>query len=268
MMQKAKIHTKKAKKAKPAKTKPVKVAAIRAKSKKPIISRQKIRPAKALAAKTQKTKAPAPKSQKMTDKSMETSGAKAQKENTSATGIIIPKAATINLPSKTECDEMMKRWGMPENIMRHSLQVNRVSMFLAKKLKDSGLKINLALVDKGSLLHDLDKIRTLKTDQHGIVAKEFLTNKGYPEVGDIASWHRFSFIKDSNLPWEAKIVNYADKRVKHDKIVSLQDRFADLLMRYDVKTPDHEAIQCFFQLEKEIFTRIKLDPDKLESYLR
>jgi uncharacterized protein len=219
----------------------------KSKVKKAHINKPNAKPAKTQTAKTQKAKSPA---------------AKTQAEKTSPA-----KISQINLPSKSECDEMMKRWGLPDNIMRHSLQVNRVSMFIAKKLKDTGMKINLQLVDKGSLLHDLDKIRTLKTDQHGIVAEEFLTNKGFPEVGQIAKLHRFSFIKDDTIPWEAKIVNYADKRVKHDKIVSLQDRFADLLMRYDVKTPDHEAIQCFFQLEKEIFTKIKLDPDKLESYL-
>ena len=211
----------------------------------------------------QKTKIQKTKTQKT-----KTQKPKAAKPNSQKQKTIQPKIQKPNIPTKAECDEMMKRWGMSENILRHSLQVNKVSMFLAKKLKNTGLKIKLQLVDKGSLLHDLDKIRTLKTDQHGIVADEFLTKQGFPEVGKIARWHRFTFIKDSTLPWEAKIVNYADKRVKHDKIVTLQDRFTDLLLRYDVKTPDHDAIQRFFQLEKEIFTRIKLNPEKLESYLK
>jgi hypothetical protein len=36
-----------------------------------------------------------------------------------------------------------------------------------------------------------------------------------------------------SAPCEAEIVNYADKRVMHDKVVSLEVRLADLMKRYN-----------------------------------
>jgi uncharacterized protein len=172
-----------------------------------------------------------------------------------------------NIPSKEECFRLWDGYRMPDNIRRHTLQVTRIAVFVARKLKESGININLTLVERGALLHDIDKILTLKNDRHGEVAEKILLRRGYPEIARIASHHRFKYIRDPTITWEEKVVNYADKRVKHDQIVSLDERFTDLLIRYDVKVPDHEAIQMFFQLEKELFGIIHLDPMRLAEYL-
>jgi len=171
------------------------------------------------------------------------------------------------IPSKEECFRLWDGYRMPDNIKRHTLQVTRIAVFIAKKLKESGIKVDITLTERGALLHDIDKILTVKNDLHGEVAEKILLRRGYPEIAKIASHHRFKYIRDPALTWEEKVVNYADKRVKHDQIVSLDERFTDLLIRYDVKVPDHEAIQMFFQLEKELFGIIHLDPMRLADYL-
>lgn len=171
------------------------------------------------------------------------------------------------IPSKEECYRLWDGYHMPENIRRHTLQVTRIAVFLARKLNQNGVKVNVTLVERGALLHDIDKILTIKNNKHGEVAEQILLRRNYPELARIAITHRFKYIRDPTLSWEEKVVNYADKRVKHDQIVSLDERFTDLLIRYDVKVPDHEAIQMFFQLEKELFRMIHLDPMRLVEYL-
>ncbi len=179
----------------------------------------------------------------------------------------IKRDERAGIPTKEECFRLWDGYKMPPNIRRHTLQVARIAVFMAKKLKEKGIDIDVTLAERGALLHDIDKILTLKNDRHGEVAEKILLRRGYPEIAKIASRHRFRYIREPDLTWEEKVVNYADKRVKHDRIVSLDERFTDLLLRYDVKIPDHEAIQMFFQLEKELFGIIRLDPMRLEGYL-
>jgi len=64
-----------------------------------------------------------------------------------------------------------------------------------------------------------------------------------------------------------EIVNYADKRVMHDRVVSLEERFRDLKERYG---RNQSAIDYLERLEKEIngienkiFLILQIDPNTL-----
>jgi uncharacterized protein len=172
----------------------------------------------------------------------------------------------MDLPSREECYRILREHQVPENIIRHSEVVNKIAVMLARRLKDKGIQVDVDIVDRASLLHDLDKIRTLKSDRHGFETQKMLTDIGYPQLGEIAKLHRYEFIK-KDLSWEARIVNYADKRVKHEHIVSLRERFTDMKERYNVKDHSHEAEDRFFRLEEEIFTKIDIDPERIQDYL-
>ena len=127
------------------------------------------------------------------------------------------------IPSREKCFELLKEYRVPENIVAHILQVNRVAMFLAKKLKEKGEKINLELVDAASLLHDLDKHMTFNEDSgHGEKAAEILESLGFAEVAPIVRKHITTAVLRSPLKTlEEKLVYYADMRVKGNKIVTV-----------------------------------------------
>jgi hypothetical protein len=68
---------------------------------------------------------------------------------------------------------------------------------------------------------------------------------------------------------EVHIINYADKRVRHDTVVPLEDRFVDLVERYG-HTPERRARlekmkQTAQQLERNIFSRIDETPEDLHG---
>ena len=73
-------------------------------------------------------------------------------------------------------------------------------------------------------------------------------------------------ILDKAQTWEQKIVNYADKRAWEHEIVLLQKRISSIERRYEFSMPE-EMKQKYFQLEKEIFDIIRIEPDKLGEYI-
>ena len=70
---------------------------------------------------------------------------------------------------------------------------------------------------------------------------------------------------------EAQVVNYADKRVLHDEVVSLEKRMAYIVERYGQKEAHRERIMLLWQesrhLEERLFRHIGFSPDDLTLHL-
>jgi uncharacterized protein len=158
---------------------------------------------------------------------------------------------TDRIPSRDECDKLMARYAMLPNIVAHSRQVMRVSLAIADNLKN-GAAMNRDLVMAAALLHDITKTRSLETSEpHDQSGGELLRELGFTSVGEIVEQHVIlhHFNPHAKLE-EREIVNYADKRVMHDRIVSLAERMEDLIQRYGV----NEAIQNMIRLsESNVF---------------
>lgn len=163
---------------------------------------------------------------------------------------------------------------MQEQIVRHSKQVCRVALILTRGLNStSHVFINQDLVQAAALLHDITKTRSLVTgENHPRTGEKFLAMLGYPEVGLIVTQHvTLNSYFESDTPGAAEIVNYSDKRVLNDTIVSLEHRMAYILKRY-AKTPqdaqriDH-LLKLSQQAEARIFKHLSFTPDQLEKEL-
>jgi len=174
----------------------------------------------------------------------------------------------MKLPSREKCFVYIKEYKLPENIVKHSRKVNQISVFLARRLNERGVKIDVSAVDRASLLHDLDKIKTLKSHKHGIITEEILVKKGFSSLGRLAKFHRFDYVVKLKT-WEEKVINYSDKRCVEDKIVTLKQRFAYLDKKYKIhkRKKSDLAKKVFLKLEREIFNKIKLNPNKLKDYI-
>ncbi len=178
----------------------------------------------------------------------------------------------MNLPAREECLQMLREHKNPENIIRHSLMVNKIANYLAKKLNEKGEKIDLDLVDRASLLHDIAKFISLDSDvRHGGEGYRILMERGYREIALIAKEHALSEIlkKDSLKSWESKLVHYADKRVNNDNIVSLGERFKYLRERYgklgkEIMETINKCEKPTIMLEREIFKKAGVDKDLSE----
>ncbi|MFZ5448083.1 MAG: HD domain-containing protein [Thermodesulfobacteriota bacterium] len=174
------------------------------------------------------------------------------------------------IPSRAECLELMDIHEMLPNIREHSFRVTQVAVFLGEALANAGLDLCLPLVEAGALLHDLGKTACLGTlVNHAEFGAGILEGLGYPQVAQVVREHVHlsAEIIDARPLREAELVNYADKRVLHDQVVTLEDRFADLKVRYG-RTSDAlariKATEARSRaLEEKIFTSLPLEPSNL-----
>jgi hypothetical protein len=166
----------------------------------------------------------------------------------------------------------MERYSMLPNIVEHSYRVCQVASFLGKALSVPGRGLDPALVIASSLLHDITKTRSLKTkEKHAGTGGRLIEDLGYPQVAEVVRGHVRLPEGDTLAPLrEIHIINYADKRVRHDTVVSLEERFIDLVERYGV-TPERRALieqmrEATVELEANIFRRIDPAPEDLQAF--
>lgn len=150
------------------------------------------------------------------------------------------KPSLVPLPSLEDCLALMSAHGMLPNIKEHSQRVTRVAVVLGEALTKAGFSLNLPLIEVGALLHDLGKTPCLGTlNNHAEWGAVVLEELGYPEVAGVVREHVHLTRKPQagHPPREAEVVNYADKRVLHTRVVTLKERFVDLKERYG-RTPE------------------------------
>jgi len=139
----------------------------------------------------------------------------------------------VRIPTIDECYELMKCHVMLPNIVAHSEQVARVATAILDQLKD-GTGISRKAVITACLLHDITKTRSLQTrEHHDKTGAELLAELGFSTIGAMVEEHVVlkDFQSGGNL-LDKEIVFYADKRVMHDRIVTVEERVADLIIRY------------------------------------
>jgi len=153
-------------------------------------------------------------------------------------GAILGRAWRV--PGEAQCVAWWDRFEMPEHIRAHSRGVAQVACFLAEAGHRRGLDVDVSTVLASALLHDLAKIYCIKHggnhSQLGGAWAMALT--GNPLLAQGVIHHVYwPFAVDLERFFTPLAVLYADKRVSHDRIVHIEDRFEDLLVRYG-KTPE------------------------------
>ncbi len=177
------------------------------------------------------------------------------------------------IPDKTRCHELMERYHVPQHIREHCTVVCQVALALAKELNARGETLNLEAIEAAALLHDITKSSSIQTrENHAETAARLLHSLGHARIAAIVNAHVSTpAIDNSGDVTEEEVVNYADKRVQHTAVVSLDQRFVDLMSRYgrDKKSANH-ILQLKAQtreIENKIFSRLKLSPDDLTKLL-
>jgi uncharacterized protein len=127
--------------------------------------------------------------------------------------------------------------------------------------------MEMPLVDRAAILHDICKIDAIKAGgDHALMGRQLLEENGYPGVADVIGQH---VRLESMQVNEALVVNYADKRVMHDMIVSLSKRFVDLMERYGTDESRQERILRHYhdtlRIEDLIVSSSDIDPAWLDN---
>ncbi len=162
------------------------------------------------------------------------------------------------IPSDAQIREWQKELRLPQHIIAHCDTVAMVAMRLAEHCEAHGMIVRKKAVRAAALLHDLfrfvdftengnpeknaeqsEEDRTLWSritggypPPHECAIEQWLQEKGCALLAQITRSHRGD--EALTLPYsiEERIVAYADKRVMGETIVSIDERFADLSLRY------------------------------------
>jgi putative nucleotidyltransferase with HDIG domain len=138
-------------------------------------------------------------------------------------------AACRDIPTCAECEAILVGQSVEPTQVRHSRRVAEVAERIALALAHSGLSLNLQLVRAGALLHDLAKGRP----DHAVVGADLLRSMDFPRVATVVGAHTDFNFSDGRLD-ECAIVYLADKLVRGEVLVTLEQRFAPALARFSV----------------------------------
>lgn len=158
---------------------------------------------------------------------------------------------------------------MLANIRDHSFMVARITELLSRQLTRAGLPIGVELAVAGALLHDIAKTPCLESRcNHAAMGREICLEHGFAEIADIVDEHVVLHDYDPPRLTAKEVVYYADKRVNHDRIVSLAERLAYIVGRYGHGDPVRIAmIEGNFEkcrrIEERIFSFLDFSPDQV-----
>ncbi len=183
--------------------------------------------------------------------------------------------APARVPDPDACRRLLAEHRVPPHIQRHSERVAWVARWLAEALRRHGAAtVDPALVEAAALLHDIAKATCLGTlDNHAVEGGRLLRDLGYEAVAAAVERHVAIGAWDPEGPvTEAEILNYSDKRVLHEDLVGLAERFADLLVRYGGGRPEaerriRENWAVARGLEAKLFARLPVGPEAVGAPL-
>lgn len=177
----------------------------------------------------------------------------------------------ITIPGETECLDLLRKYRTPDHIIRHSQMVWEVGRFLGEGLVRENYDVDMPLLRASCLLHDIGKYPCIVSGarNHDVLGEQILEQEGLPNVGLIVSQHVVLRSQKNRPIREEHIVFYADKRVIHDEIVSLENRFIYLTNTYG-KTPqarDRLLImkQETIDVETAIFENLTFGPEEISK---
>ena len=178
----------------------------------------------------------------------------------------------MNIPSKEECFRLIRKMNMMDHIIDHSIMVSNVALCLCRFLGEK-FPLNIEAVRSAALLHDITKTRSFTTGEvHSETGGLLLEEMGYPEIGDIIRQHVMLDTWNQDTPVsEQEIVNYSDKRVLHDQVVSLEKRLEYIKVRYGSKPEFKDRIQLMWtktvDLEQKLFKQLPFEPPQLSDLI-
>ena len=141
------------------------------------------------------------------------------------------------VPDDARCARYWEEYAMLDNVAEHSRMVADVATFLAERAAEVGLDVDVPTVRASALLHDLAKTYCIRHGgNHSQLGGAWVAElTGNPVIAIGVTHHVYwPFAMDLPRYFAPLAVLYADKRVNHNRLVSVEDRFKDLIVRYGI----------------------------------
>lgn len=131
-------------------------------------------------------------------------------------------------PDREESCSIWEIYRVSADIARHCRKVEEVSTEILNSLESAGCGLDESALRAAAMLHDIVK----SEKKHARAGERILQGMGYDKVGAIVGSHTDIKVKEEEAITEAEILYLADKLVKEDKLVSIEQRFNYSLHKY------------------------------------
>lgn len=148
-----------------------------------------------------------------------------------------PMNYDMHAPTRDWCYSIWEEYAMPQHIRNHCTQVAYIAECIAQALAIKDYPLCISSIVASALLHDIAKMYCIEnpTYRHNEIGALWILNKtGHIPIAQGIYYHNYLNPADVTLPYNILpvIVMYADSRVCHSDIVSLDERYKDLTHRY------------------------------------
>lgn len=130
--------------------------------------------------------------------------------------------------SEAVCVELFDEFALLPNIREHTRKVAVIADAMARTVISRGRPLDLALTHSGARLHDLLRLEP----HHGTAAADLLADRGYLALAVVVREHMNPELGDALELDEATIVYLADKLVRNDGPVTVEQRYAPALEHF------------------------------------
>jgi len=164
----------------------------------------------------------------------------------------------LAIPSAAQTDAWREELMLSSIVQRHCDAVARTAVRLGEALQQQGILVRLQALQAAGQLHDLlrfldfhhgaahveeeispersrlweEQKRNYRGLRHEEACAKFLTTQGFPGIAEIVRPHGLTLGSSERTTIEQKLLYYADKRVKIDEVVTLEERLRDFSERY------------------------------------
>ncbi len=126
-----------------------------------------------------------------------------------------------NVPSMELCIKILDYFKVADEVKTHSYAVAMVAFKICQQLRETGIKLDFMTVLAASLLHDVAK----GCKDHSYIGASWLNDMGYEEIAEIVYNHA-NIESIPKVLTEKEVVYLADKMVKGNNLVFIEDRFS------------------------------------------
>ncbi len=142
---------------------------------------------------------------------------------------LVLRYPNYEIPSLMECRVLLSRkFPVAGTLLEHCQKVAQVAVRLVEELNQSGGRLNSDLVVAAGLLHDMAKGQPNHAETGGKILKEL----GFPAVAKIVGVHKDIFPRKGDQVSEEEVLYLADKMVRGNKIVPLQESYQTVKKRF------------------------------------
>ena len=129
-------------------------------------------------------------------------------------------AVRERVPAPATCRELLARLGTPAPVVAHSEAVAAGARRLGAALRDSGVSIDVTLLEAAALLHDVARA----APAHAAAGAAVLDDESYPRVAAVVRHHMQLPGPPPELPGEREVLYLADKLTVGSRAVDLDAR--------------------------------------------